>query len=293
MSLTTTESTNATTGQAVMYGLRNGTQGINGQLGLIGRWKDITTAFGLHLVAYEGGPGLLQYDNPQAKYDASLSIEMKTLIEDYLSGWWKRGGELFEYFNVGVSMPDPTYVNSLWSVTSALDVTSNKLLAFKNAATFVEPSSQDIVANNTIPGIVAGADTKVFIDKNPTNDPNNGRFRWGAGTKNYFYNAETVGVEHWIDFVVYIREAGNYSMTPYVMSSVSTNLVVSIDGLVLSAVKVPKVNYPASATGVAIVPVVVAVPSAGWHTLRISSTPATLTEAGGQIGFNKFEFVKQ
>jgi len=286
--LTDASNKQLTTPTAVLQALRNDPDG-----GLISymeqfkQWKDLAVAFNVHLVAYEGGPGIMQQDKMQIKYDAYQLDDMRQLVEDYFSAWWKRGGELFEYFNVAPGVQDTTSINSFWSVTSAFNVVSPRLQALKNTRTFTEPNPQEVIANNTIPGTVGGADTHTLYDKNPATT-NNNHFQWVGSFKNFLYNTEPTGLEHWVMFSVYVREAGTYTMTPYMICSAATTFSVSIDNTVLSTIVAPKNSYPAGAPSVALTPVTVTIPSAGWHTFKVS----TSANGGQQVGFSKFEFVK-
>jgi hypothetical protein len=87
-------------------------------------------AYGIKLIAYEGGPDTYGAMNVAAKRAASLDPAIQGIIVRYLTAWYAKGGELFNYYTLGARSYNTPYGS--WSITEDLDVlTSPKIKAFQ------------------------------------------------------------------------------------------------------------------------------------------------------------------
>ena len=87
-------------------------------------------AYGIKLLAYEGGPDTFGPQNIAAKRAASLDPQIQAILVKYLNNWYAKGGDLFNYFTVGARSYNSPY--GTWAITEDLDVlNSPKIKAFQ------------------------------------------------------------------------------------------------------------------------------------------------------------------
>jgi hypothetical protein len=87
-------------------------------------------AYGLKLVAYEGGPDTFGATNIANKRAASLDPAMQGIIVRYLNNWYAKGGDLFLYYTIGARSYQSPY--GTWSITESYSqLASPKIKAFQ------------------------------------------------------------------------------------------------------------------------------------------------------------------
>jgi hypothetical protein len=88
------------------------------------------SAYGIKLLAYEGGPDTFGAANVAAKRAAQLDPQMQTILVKYLTNWYAKGGDLFNFYTVGARSYNTPYGS--WSITEDLDVLNTpKIKAFQ------------------------------------------------------------------------------------------------------------------------------------------------------------------
>jgi hypothetical protein len=87
-------------------------------------------AYGIRMIAYEGGPDTFGDKNIAAKRAASLDPAMQGIIARYLTAWYTKGGDLFNYYTLGARSYNTPF--GTWSITQDLDVlNSSKIKGFQ------------------------------------------------------------------------------------------------------------------------------------------------------------------
>ena len=77
-------------------------------------------AFGLKLVAYEGGSDTFGALSIAAKKAASLDPAMQGIIVRYVNNWYAKGGELFNWFTIAGRSYNSPY--GTWAITESTSV---------------------------------------------------------------------------------------------------------------------------------------------------------------------------
>jgi len=98
--------------------------------GTIDTAKGIANNYSLKLVGYEGGPDTYGSMNIAAKRAASLDPQIQTILVKYLTNWYTKGGDLFNYYTIGGRSYNSPY--GTWSISEDLDIlNSYKIKAFQ------------------------------------------------------------------------------------------------------------------------------------------------------------------
>ena len=222
--------------------------------------RNVANVFGVKMVAYEGGPGwdkLSSYPNQVLAYNANFDPAMVQLITDFIMGMFNNGLDLFNYFTVGPAI-NSIGQNGNWSGNQYIDSVDPKLQGVLNAQRLSVPSATDIVASNKITkngNSILNGYTYGRISRNLANSGS----AWYAPISPFYYLSGNFvsSQQPWIDYGVYIEQAGNYSATICTFSTCADPTVaftISLDSSQLTVINTPVGNYPYSAAFKATIP---------------------------------------
>jgi len=129
---------------ACLAGLRSYTDDVNRtQAGAV---STVAKRYGVHFMAYEGGPHLCQENNVEIKAAANRDPRMGDLVyHDLKENWFAQGGELYAYFNLCSGYNKYGY----WGLTETLnDLTSPKYQAILDLADELEPTESGVAVRH-------------------------------------------------------------------------------------------------------------------------------------------------
>lgn len=177
--------------------------------------------YGLHPIAYEGGPDLQA--TPNLQVGPSTDPGMGTVVSSLLTTWFKNGGEEFCFYNVSPSAYLDGNAQGAWSAMQDYsDTTAPKLTAVLGAASTV----RDYANIFGSPGDMVVA---YFLKSN-------GNVQGTSGIC-YFSNSGT----RFVDFLAAIPRSRRYTMTVWGTDAVGTSTVVtvSVDGVSVGTATLP------------------------------------------------------
>ena len=108
----------------------------------------LATWYGLKFVAYEGGPATFGPGSLAAKKAANLDPRMHGLCVDYLSRWYRQGGDMLMWFMAGAGNWDTQY--GAWELTNDLTLTDTPKIKCMDTVLAARPASPS--GRNQVPG---------------------------------------------------------------------------------------------------------------------------------------------
>ncbi|HEY1380424.1 MAG TPA: hypothetical protein VGF55_26720, partial [Gemmataceae bacterium] len=176
------------------------------------RWA---AAYGLKLVAYEGGPDTFGPNNVAAKKAASLDPRMKDLTVKALSQWFGAGGGVMNWYVAGPTDYDTQY--GAWGTTNSLDnLNAPKMQGIRQVAA----NPVDATAGFAAPGTLAAIS---YVGSTST-DP----------YPRYLKNGQT------LDYLVRSPADGHYTLTVnYAAVSGGGQLRVWVNGTAVQTLTLP------------------------------------------------------
>ena len=151
----------------------------------------LSTYYGIKMAAYEGGPDTFGPNNIAAKKAATLDPQMQNLVQRYLTVWYQKGGDQFNWFTLGAGNFDTQY--GTYSITDNLaNLNEPKELGYLN------------IRNGAKPRPTAGLALPGEIDA---------RFHSGGGAANSGgYYVRFIGAGSTFDYLVNAPAAGTYKI---------------------------------------------------------------------------------
>jgi hypothetical protein len=117
-------------------------------VGLLEADLALATWHGLKFVAYEGGPATFGPGSLAAKKAANLDPRMHELCVDYLSRWYRQGGDMLMWFMAGAGNWDTQY--GAWELTTDLTLTDTPKIKCMDTVLAAPPPSPS--GRNQVPG---------------------------------------------------------------------------------------------------------------------------------------------
>ena len=294
--------------QALYYSANIGDNSIAACLLQIKKGKELAACYGIKVVCYEGGTGGTGFDTgtPETTliaYNAQLDPGMRKLVSDFVIGAISCGIETFCWYHIGPKFMSSTNPNSFWPANQDISIADPKLHGLLDALQIPIPTPSQILARNKIRVvgtstiIIADSGTRYYSLLSPGDGsgPYSGGIDWYAATSASYYAITgnmTPAMSPWVDFGIYVEEAGNYSLTLFAGATGTAviNYAFLLDGLTIGAVVITP-NSPNTYGKAACLPgptITVALPQ-GWHALRVA---IPVIAAAVNTGFDRLTFTK-
>jgi hypothetical protein len=179
--------------------------------------RALASWYGVHWLAYEGGPDTFGPGSLAAKKAANLDPAMLDMCLAYLDTWYRAGGELFMWFTAGAGNWDTQY--GTWELTTDLTLTSAPKLQCTDRAQAAAPPAGS--ARNSVPGQF---DALAYAGNLPP---------YSAGSANavrYMHPGSHV------DYLVHAAQAGRYGLVLNAeVGDTGNRLGIAINGTTVAA----------------------------------------------------------
>jgi hypothetical protein len=158
------------------------------------QYQVLARYYRLHALCYEGGPGFDGEHSVDGKVAANRDPRIGKLIEDYLAAWYGTGGELFMYYNLASGYGK----FGSWGLTEDIRKTTHKTKAI--LAVKAKPLPKE-VAGTPIPATLNAWEHQANLGGGVEKSSDGGQ------------NLAFVKDGHWFDYLLNVKEAGDYVVT--------------------------------------------------------------------------------